>query len=432
MPRVTERARRVKRYRKWFRSRMQLLMLGDMSNSSDSDENDMDTAVTLANLQITQTRYITRKSSYTKSTHVEFERYLGLDDVNFLLHFRLHKESFWKLHSFIKDFWQFHRRCGGLGEMYRPQAAVAHQLLIFLYVLGASGSDANYKKVGTRFKIGHGTIQLYVERCTKAVLSLLEADSVNWPDAADRKTIAKRIQAKYGFPNCIGFLDGTILPLEFKPSLYGEEYWHRKGGWAVHCLIICDDETHILDFLAGWPASVHDNRVWSNTEACKNYHIFFSRLQYLLADSAFTSGVHCISAFKKLRGVNTLPEDQELFNTLLARARIKVEHCIGLLKNRFPCLRNLRTKIKDVASMKNIIDKIRVCIVLHNMLVGSTYPKEWERRNEEDDEMVIDAAIDDADMEYEEGYVPLDVDNGGKYRRDEMMRYMIEWNNADA
>ena len=137
-----------------------------------------------------------------------------------------------------------------------------YQLLIFLYVLGATGSDAQHRKIRSRFNISVGTIHLYVERCTDAVLQLLEKDAVHWPDARSRKETARRIQRKYGFPNCIGFLDGTILPLEFKPSLYGEDYYSRKGCFAVHCLVICDDETRILDFVVGWPGSVHDNRVW--------------------------------------------------------------------------------------------------------------------------------------------------------------------------
>jgi hypothetical protein len=42
--------------------------------------------------------------------------------------------------------------------------------------------------------------------------------------------------------------------------------------------------------------------------------------------------VHCISAFKIIHGIQQLLGDQWLFKTLLAKARIKVKHYIGLLK----------------------------------------------------------------------------------------------------
>ncbi len=73
-------------------------------------------------------------------------------------------------------------------------------------------------------------------------ISTLEHEVVYWPDDSERKYICDRIQEKYGFPNCVSFVNGTILPLELKPSLYGEEYYCRKGFYGVHCQVICDDE----------------------------------------------------------------------------------------------------------------------------------------------------------------------------------------------
>ena len=190
----------------------------------------------------------------------------------------------------------------------------------------------------------------------------------------------------------------------------------------MHCLIFCDDEMRILDYIVGWPGSVHDNRVWSTTDQYLRYHDFFSRLQYILADSAFTTSIHCISAFKRLRGVHCLPDDQLLFNTLLAKARIKIEHCIGLLKNRFPCLRGMRNIIRNAISLKRIIDRVTVCIILHNLLIDSSYPEEWENGYQEDLEE------EDVEYEYEEQFVPINVEGNGRCRRNEMMNYIIQWN----
>jgi hypothetical protein len=116
-------------------------------------------------------------------------------------------------------------------------------LLLLLYVLGASGSDSNYWKIGSRFHTSIGAAQLYVDHCTAAVISTLEHKVVYWPNDSEQKYICDRIQDKYDFPNCLGFVNGTILPLEFKPSLSGEEYYCRKGCYGVHSQVICDDES---------------------------------------------------------------------------------------------------------------------------------------------------------------------------------------------
>ena len=91
---------------------------------------------------------------------------------------------------------------------------------------------------------------MFVDRCTKAILHLLEQESVKWPDATTQKDIARQTQEKYGTPNCISFMDGTIFPLEFKPTLFGEEYHNWKGRYA----------------------SMHDNHVWVQSEQCARYN----------------------------------------------------------------------------------------------------------------------------------------------------------------
>ena len=144
-----------------------------------------------------------------------------MEDFDFLLHFWLHKESFWKLLRYIESSDCFKRKRNAKGTFCKPQFPVKYQLLLLLYVLGASGSDSNYRKVGSRFHISSGAVRLYVDHCTAAIISTLEHEVVYWPDDSEWKYICDRIQEKYGFPNCVGFVDGTILPLEFKPSLYG-------------------------------------------------------------------------------------------------------------------------------------------------------------------------------------------------------------------
>jgi hypothetical protein len=421
MPRVSDRAKKLKQLRYSFKNRAKFWLLREcFSDPEDSDEDIIDCAVAEAYISLRSKRFIYRNPSYkTRGLHV-LDSYLDLPEVDFLLHFRMHRESFWKLYQYIQHHAVFNRVLGAHGEMYKPQIPVRYQLALFLYMLGANGSDANVKKMKTRFNISAGTIINSCDRCTIAILSTLQSDVVSWPDADERREISSRIKSKYGFPNCIGFLDGTLFPLAFKPTLYGEDYHTRKGFYGVHCLMICDDTTRVLDFVVGWPGSVHDNRVWSNSDWYENPNKYFSFLQYLLADSAFAASDHVIPAYKKSRGVHKLPEDRELFNTLLATARIKVEHCIGLLKNRFPCLRDIRVLLKGKASMKKIIDRIMVCIVLHNLLVGSPYPQSWEDLN--DEEEYDDEFAEDND----ECIVPVGPIVSSGNRREQIYRYMLE------
>lgn len=54
------------------------------------------------------------------------------------------------------------------------------------------------------------------------ILSLYD-DVVYWPSVDERGVIAERIFTKYGFPHCVGLVDGTLIPFVFKLTLNGED-----------------------------------------------------------------------------------------------------------------------------------------------------------------------------------------------------------------
>ena len=146
-------------------------------------------------------------------------------------------------------------------------------------------------------------------------------------------------------------------------------------------------------YLAGWPGSTHDNCVLKASNLYTRRESYFSHLEYLLGDSAFSNSSIMVPAFKKGRHETVLPRDKELFNTHLARVRIKSEHCIGLLKGRFQCLKGLNTyKSRGEEDVKYIVDIFSACTVLHNLLLSydDRIPQEWydELAEEIDTEMV--------------------------------------------
>ena len=87
-----------------------------------------------------------------------------------------------------------------------------------------------------------------------------------------------------------------------------------------------------------------------------------------------------VQSFKKARNESELPRDKEIFNTQIANARIKLEHCIGLLKGRFQILRGMNVWIRDgKKQVKEVVDIFSSCCILHNLLLtyNNTIPQEW-------------------------------------------------------
>ena len=58
----------------------------------------------------------------------------------------------------------------------------------------------------------------------------------------------------------------------------------------IKALFVCDDKAKITLVEMGWPGSVHDKRVWLNSEVYLAKEKYFSNKEYLLGDSAFSAG----------------------------------------------------------------------------------------------------------------------------------------------
>jgi hypothetical protein len=278
--------------------------------------------------------------------------------------------------------------------------------------------EGTWSKQAQFLGLGKGSIGAYLHRASAALLGL-ESSTLVWPSEAERTQISRRIYREYGFVNCIGMADGTLLPLECKPQENGEAYYTRKGYYAVNALIVCDDVARVRYLVVGWPGSVHDNRVWRNSPPNQNQQAFFRRNEYILGDSAFQASPVMIHAFKKPAG-GVMDPTHEYFNTKLAKARIKSEHCIGLLKTRFQWLKGIRSMLKKRRHLRKIIRYVTCACILHNLLIAEPVPEEWEDEIhangrssgdlDEDDELNLEVARDAA----------------GEARRNQLLAYLLE------
>lgn len=338
--------------------------------------------------RVASSRYFQR-GSYRKRTP-KFNVFLAsegdhpeaLKDTEFLFHFRVCRESFWELHGLVSSNPVFKRISSDSRGPAPPPAS--HQLLVLLKYYGSDGNAARSENLASFFGVGKGTIDFYRRNALNALLSL-EDDVYFWPTRQERKAIARRIKESHLFPHCVGLIDGTLLPLATKPMLHGENYHSRKKRYAVAMLVVCDDQARITYYHVGWPGSVHDNRVWRNCKLCKKQDEMFADKEYLLGDSAFTAGPHMVPPFKTIPG-QQLTHNQTEFNTLLAKPRVKSEHCIGRLKGRFPLLRNIPLRLAKKADMKRIVKYVRGAVVIHNYLIDEDIDEGWmdELENESD------------------------------------------------
>jgi DDE superfamily endonuclease len=385
MPRTSKKSKLQKRLEDTLRN---LLLLRDLLGGAESDSNDGDDeddgsidesitgdldflndAICDQLEDLASCRYSTRPS-YRERGECRFEQDLKtgegawLTDDEFLAKYRMTRDSFNAIVDLIKGHPVFQYKGRG-----KPQPPAAHQLMVLLRYLGCEGGGASNPDLRNMFGIGRGTVPLYKRRVVIALMSLRE-QVLFWPDEAERERIAARIRTKYAFPDCVGLVDGTLFPLRCKPQREdAPDYSGRKHAYSLSTLIVCDDQKRIRYYFSGWPGTAHDNRIFNNSKMADKPDDFFTALQYILGDSAFEVLCYLIPAYRKPRGM-TIPPRHEYFNTALGRARVLSEHCIGILKGRFPWLKCIPCTLKeDVKSLRHILEYIDCCVILHNLLV---------------------------------------------------------------
>jgi hypothetical protein len=139
---------------------------------------------------------------------------------------------------------------------------------------------------------------------------------------------------------------------------------------------------------------VHDSRILNESDFYANpCNYFQDERGYILGDSAYRLTNRVIKPFSKKEVLD--PNDRKTkfrFNSALSSARVKVEHTFGILKMRFPILRQMRMKLGDQASNQRVVDQIFALMVLHNFLLS----REDQWVPDEEESQLITRDLEDA------------------------------------
>ena len=133
-----------------------------------------------------------------------------------------------------------------------------------MYRIGKESSGGSERALSSFFRISTGAACKYIDNVLTALLSL-KPSYLRWHTDNKKAEMKARCAVGYGFRECVGIIDGTLIFLEKRPILNGEAYYNRKGGYAVNVIVVCDDNAKVLYMYGGWPGSTHDNRAFRNS-----------------------------------------------------------------------------------------------------------------------------------------------------------------------
>ena len=189
-------------------------------------------------------------------------------------------------------------------------------------------------------------------------------------------------ETKWGFPQCVGAIDGSHIPIR-PPALNHTDFYNRKGWYSILVQAVVDHEYLFRNINVGWPGSIHDARVFANSSlfadaSAKRILQGDNRTilgcvvpPLLIADSAYPLLPWLLKSFASNISFTS---KQKNFNYRLSRARIVSENAFGRLKARWRRL--IKQNEMNVTNVPNVVV---ACCILHNMceIHGEEFDNDW-------------------------------------------------------
>ena len=175
-------------------------------------------------------------------------------DTEFKQNFRVSRTTYIFLCRELRDHLQRQR-------VARDPLSVEQRVAISLWRLG---TNVEYRTISHLFGVGVSTVCVVLHEFCSAVVNVMTAKYINIPAGEHLKRIINGFLTKWDFPQCIGAIDGSHIPV-IAPKEHPLDYFNRKGYHSVLLQALVDHEYRFLDIYVGWPGSVHDARVLADS-----------------------------------------------------------------------------------------------------------------------------------------------------------------------
>ena len=243
------------------------------------------------------------------------------------------------------------------------------------------GTNVEYRTISHLFGLGISTVCVAVHNVCDLLVQQFSTTYIKIPMGQGLRDIVDGFKSKWGFPQCIGAIDGSHIPI-IAPSENPLDYYNRKGYHSIILQALVDHNYKFLDVYVGWPGSVHDARVLANSSLfvkcesgtflpdCPTMLSGTSIPLLVLGDPAYPLRTWLMKPFSDAG----LTAKQRKFNYQLSCARVAVENAFGRLKGRWRSLMKRNdTDIKFLPTM------VTACCILHNLceIHGDLFEDEW-------------------------------------------------------
>ena len=129
------------------------------------------------------------------------------------------------------------------------------------------GTQADFRSLGALLGVRKSTVCDIIHEACRIMRQVLIKTFVKFPR---NQTVLDVVNgfAKLGFPQTIGAIDGTHIPI-IAPSENSSDFYNRKGYYSIIMQAVVAHSYKFIDINVGWHGKVHDSRVFRHSSLFK-------------------------------------------------------------------------------------------------------------------------------------------------------------------
>lgn len=218
---------------------------------------------------------------------------------------------------------------------------------------------------------------LIVHRVIKAICATF--DNIKFPTRTDD---IRKIKAEFykiaGFPNVVGAIDGTHIPIQGMSSEDEPLFICRKGFHSINVQAVVNPDLRFTNVVCKFPGSTHDAFILQSS-SLPEYVANLEDEGWLIGDSGYPLKEWLMTPVNQPR-----TEQEQRYNSSHCKTRNVVERAFGVLKARF---RSLHKTGGSLPYKPGKCTKIIECAMrLHNLAIDLKVPlMEYVEPQEVDD-----------------------------------------------
>ena len=202
-------------------------------------------------------------------------------------------------------------------------------------------TGGNFSVIVDAHGIHKSTVSWTVQRVVEAVNDNIYEEFVCFPN--DSSPDASNFRDIAGMPCIFGCIDGSHVPI-VKPNESESQFVNRHGYHSINVLVVCVHDLRFYYCNARWPGSVNDSRILRTSSFQRRLKAGWRPFNgaVLLGDSGFPNTNYLITPI-----LLSLSQQANAFNIAHKKTRRIVECSLGVLKERYRCLRALFLSIQS-------------------------------------------------------------------------------------